>query len=326
MTEREINPISSVGATWPPAEATNNRIRGFYESTVETPSDINTFVSEFEHYKNDLANHPDFDRLSIRTVASLGAISAFDQAGLAIEGAMPIRSQDELMVVYTAWNHPTRRASEEKLGEHREFLGKVATEDRDTHDKVANLNSRGFIPRMIGPSTPEAEKAALVSRFTELYGAFGYDQSQVEELLLDPANTIAYIEDETGVISTAMAERAEIKVEGLGDLTMAEITEAFTLPRRRKEGLYMLISGYLTAQLVEGSHQTLDVLYGEGNLAVPGVVIAAHQNGRRLSYMDREWLGITQPNFGILEQNFHVSDGEETRRFNDFALSYVPLD
>ncbi len=37
-------------------------------------------------------------------------------------------------------------------------------------------------------------------------------------------------------------------------------------------------------------------------------------------------LGVRQLDFGILQQNFRIEDGVETRKYNDFALSYVEMD
>jgi hypothetical protein len=325
IEERIINPTSSVGAAWPPEIASNNRMRGFYDSVVKTSADIETFASHFNRYQAEVADHPEIDRLSIRAVVSVGAIATIDCFGINLEGAMPIRGNDELMIVYTAWNDTSRRASEEKLSKHRDFLSITAEKDRDMTDRTAHLLAQGFMPKVIDQFTPRDQKQSMTGRFADLYSAFGYTESEVKELLLNPVNMIAYIEDDQGVVSTAMAERAVIAIKGHGDIKMAEITEAFTLPSHRERGLYQSISGYLINRLVKENSGPLDVIYGESNLAMPGVVIAAHKNGRCFSYLDREELGVSRPNFGILQQNFHVQDGEESRRFNDFALSYVPL-
>ncbi len=125
-----------------------------------------------------------------------------------------------------------------------------------------------------------------------------------------------------------MAEKATITINGFGELSLVEITEASTHPDYRQRGLYRAVSGYLIQHLVSLCRDDavpIDVLYGESNLAMPGVVIAAHQNGRRFSYFDRDSLGCDNSAFGILPQNFAVADGVETRDYNDFAVSYIPL-
>lgn len=317
---------SSIGAIWPPQRASNNRLRGFYNEVVESSTEINSFATQFEHYRQEAVNHPEVDRLSIRAIASIGAISTLEYLGVSIEAGMPLRDETDLFVVYTGWNAPDRTAGEEMLLAHRALISTASQREHRGEDSLARLNAQGFKPKIIDHKTPQDRKVNMVDRFTTLYSAFGYEREEVQQLLLSPSNTIAYIEDPDGVVSTAMAEKVTIPVEGYGDIRMAEITEAFTMPTHRRMGLYESISGYLTERLVMDERDRLDVVYGESNLTMPGVVIAAHQNRRRFSYLDRDRLCVRQPNFGILPQNFRIEDGEETRPYNDFALSYVTFE
>jgi hypothetical protein len=121
-----------------------------------------------------------------------------------------------------------------------------------------------------------------------------------------------------------MAEQATIPIEGYGDLRITEITEAATRPSDRGKGFYTAVSADLIDTL-RGQIQTPpDVIYGECNLAMRGVIVAAHLNGRKFSFYDQSLLGVNQPYFGILRQNFKVEDNTEQRTYNDFALSYFP--
>jgi len=321
----ETSETSSIGAVWPPVVSSNNRIKGFYDTTVTSQQEVDEFALAFSDYQSEVSHSPHLDRLSIRVVASLGAISTLEDRGVSLEAAMPIRGSGDLAVVYTGWNGPERRASDDALRLHHLLLGDVVRMPQHDSDGAERLHEQGFTPRVIDHATPDRDKRSMVERFANLYSAFGYSVAEVEELLLNPANTIAYVENEEGVVSTGMAERATVSVDGFGDLHMAEITEAFTLPAYRKLGLYQAISGNLLARLLDPASPRLEVIYGESNLAMPGVVIAAHKNGRRMSYLDREDLRVREPNFGILQQSFHIEDGEEMRRYNDFAVSYVPF-
>ena len=144
----------------------------------------------------------------------------------------------------------------------------------------------------------------------------------------NPKSTFAYIKKANWVISSPLGGRAVIEVAGEESFRIVEITEASTRVEYRRRGLYKAISGFLIEKLIEESKDTVNpigAIYGETNLAMPGVVFAAVENGRRFSYFDAPWLGINRPDFGILPQNFKVEDGVETRPYNDFALSYVPL-
>lgn len=314
---------SSVGAVWPPEFSSNNRLRGFYETTLEDESDAEQVANALDQYRADAVAQDIADRVSIRAVGTVGAIHVLDQLGVTLEGALPIRDSDRF-VIYTAWNAPDRQASDETLIEHRTLIASMVNYDPRPHA----VRPTPLEVEFIDASTDAKRKAELATKFTDLYGAFGYDQAEVEYLLDDENNIIAFTEDQKGILSTAMAERADIAVDGHGVVRMAEITEAITRPNRRGEGLYREISRQLVSYLKEVSpaRAPLDIIYGESNLTMKGVIIAARQNGRRFSHLDRTDLGISQPNFGILQQNFKVADGVETRQYNDFALSYFALD
>lgn len=321
----KLNPqTSSVGAVWPPEPASNERLKGFYDQVLQDELDAQTFTSEFGKYLSDAVGHPNIDRVSIRVVANTALIPELELAPIELEAAMPIRNNQDQMIFYVGWNDRPRRMSASYFGQHAELLTQTARRASDRQAGIDRLGDSGFTANYLGPDTSDAQKKGLVGQFTDLYGAFGYNQSEVEELLTNPANTIAYVSDGNRAVSTAMAEHAAIQVDGTSDLAIAEITEAFTLPEYREQGLYRSISGFLIERLL-AEDEPLDVIYGESNLAMPGVVIAAHQNGRRLSYLDRDVLGVANPAFGILQQNFSIDDGVEKRPYNDFALSYVPL-
>ena len=159
-----------------------------------------------------------------------------------------------------------------------------------------------------------------------MFDIFGYDEADVAEILNNADNTIIYLEVDGEVVSTAMAERAQIPIAGFGALELYEVTEASTLPNLRELGLYKIASGLLLEHLLnQQATSPVHAIYGESNLAMPGVLIAGHKNGRRFNFFDRRRLSISNPNFGLLQQNFHIDDGREQRPYNDFAVSYLPL-
>lgn len=317
------NQTSSIGAVWPPEPSSFERIRGFYnQGIVDTPQRCQQFVGILEEQQDKLARQTECTRLSVRFVASAGSLAVLDSAGINLEAAIPLAcTGSDMVLAYAATNIPDRRVGAVQVEDHTRLLQKVVAgtiTDLPLHSKL--------LPRCIDRHTAETERAALVPKFTELYRVFGYSFDDVRTLLCNPANTIMYIEDEDDtVVSTAMAERANIEIEGFDTLSLVEITEACTHPTRRGEGLYRYISGLLTRELID--RQAIDpvhAIYGESNLAMPGVLIAGHENGRRFSHFDQKQLGIERTDFGILQQNFCVQDGHEQRPYNDFAVSYIP--
>lgn len=321
MIKETILATSSIGTTWPPAIAPYNRVRGIYDSVISDPDDVARFVDIFGNVQQETESCGEATRLSIRALCTAPAISRIEESGIDVEGAVPLRRQP-LYLTYTSWNSDDRTPSDEIMTNNVRVINQVATSHHS--DMVSRLvGSDSFQPRTINGTTPEATKRALLSEFVGLYAIFGYNQDDVEAILHDENNTIAFAMDDDGITSTAMAERATINIPGAGDLNVVEITEAVTREDQRGRGLYTAVSGHLLDSLRRDP--SVDMVYGESNLAMRGVLRAAHQNGRRFNLLDRQDLGVRGNSFGILRQNFAVNDGVERRPYNDFALSYLPL-
>jgi|GEM_PF-6226446 len=314
---------SSIGAVWPPTVTTHNRLRGFFTEEIVTQATAPGFAEQVAEQQGRLEALEATDRLTIRAVVHAGALATLEDAGLNVEAAIPLANtgHDDLVIAYTGYNEPARGEAIRQLAAHHELLVCADELQPDGKDPMATLQLYGFTHHTVD----RADAERLAPRFHQLYSAFGYTEQDVIELLGSANNTIAYAQHGEHIISTAMAESGSIVVEGLDPLHIIEITEASTHPDYRKRGLYEAISGLLVRQLLEGQGETINALYGESNLAMPGVVFAAAKNGRRFSHFDRISYGLIDPGFGILPQNFHVDDGAERRQYNDFAVSYVPL-
>ncbi len=323
MGEVLFEETSSVGAFWPPEASSYGRMRGFYNKVLHAEG-VESFATNFDKLRTEVANSDDLSRLTIRALGTKATVQALEQRGVGVEGALPIRGSD-LSVIYTAWNASTRQPGDERMAEHAELLDKTVGA-LDAQSSVAQAHPPGkFEPKIIDSSLSEYSKLQLAPGFIELYSVFGYDEEEVRALLINPSNTILYFEGDDGIVSTAMAEHATIEVEEFGSLNMVEVTEATTRPGDRGNGYYRAISRQLVQHLMNETDRPIDILYGESNLTMPGVIISAHKNGRQFSFFDRDKFGSRNPFFGVLQQNFKVEDGTEKRQFNDFALSYVPL-
>jgi hypothetical protein len=329
-TERSTT--SSIGAAWPPIEASNDRLRGFYPEVVATASDADNLAVAFEQSQRATHEHPNATRLSLRAVVEGKLLPTLGEA-MQLEAALPIANTPGQYILYAAWNDPARKPTNAALEGHRSLITQAQSRPLVNGEPFAELLSKGFEPRILTPQTSLAKRRNQKDRFLELYSKFDFNEDDVEELLTSPHNTIAYIENDEGkVISTALAERGSVTVGGYateGILHIAEITEAVTDPAARGRGLYRALSGFLSKCVLEEQRTgqpPLDALYGESNLSSPGVIISAHRNGRKFSMDDASHLGLAhQPHFGILQQSVRVNDGSETRPYNDFALTYIPL-
>jgi hypothetical protein len=276
-----------------------------------------------------------------------------EEAGVQVEAAMPLsipiqgQSRGDHIIAYTGHNLDTRRGlidPELELDSSPvgpQLLWRNVLRERQEAMR-RRLQNQLHIGEISSTSTDE-QRLSLVDEFCDLYLPFGYNESDVRELLENPDNHIVYVQNAEGqIVSTAMAEIARLSIGGLGTLVMAEVTEASTRPEFRGQGLYRLASGALICRLADVSHEAITqgeppihIVYGECNMNMPGVLHAALQNGRRFAASDvilyGPMFGATQRAdqgrlpFGILEQNFRVEDGVVAPgRYNDFALSYVP--
>lgn len=328
MIEQLANQASSIGAVWPPVLSSHERLRGFYSELLESAGETELFIGQFKNYIGELDTIEGASKLSIRVLATKESVNRLDEQNITIEGAIPISVSgskgDDLFVVYAGYNPPDRQISEAKINKHRLLLDSVVSEDvRGNH--TTNVEELGMHIQVVDENKSEENREKLLNKFLALYKIFGYDIEDVREILSNNSITIIFIEDSEGIASTAAAEKAIIPIKGFGNLEMIEITEAYTRPDVRGRGLYRAVSSKLVQFLLENS-AIPHVLYGESNLAMIGVIKAAHQNGRRFNYFDREDLGISQNTFGILQQNFRIEDGVECRSYNDFAISYYNLD
>lgn len=347
----ELNATSSIGAQWPPQPSTQNRIRGFAtERVLSTPDDADWFAEQFTAAESQLSlDGP--SRLSIRAVAEPQTMRMLAERGVPLEAALRLctpvygSGRSDQLVIYAGRNMDHRRAHIDPAIDlasdgPESLIWRPRLEMRE--QQIADRLHAQLYTGEIHAGTDDTERSRLIDEFCDLYEPFGYNRAEVEELLTNPANHIVYVRSHDGqILSTALAETARIEVDGLGELVMAEITEASTRPEYRGQGLYRLASGLLISRLADISHQAIsrgeapiNAIYGESNMNMPGVLQAALKNGRRFSAADaasfgmlfnphvRRELGLAQ--FGVLEQNFRVEDGVVAPgMYNDFALSYV---
>lgn len=325
---RSLETTSSIGAAWPPAYGSHERLRGFYDcGVIDSATECRELAETCEYYAHEVADDSTATRMSLRFIAPAGKLHVLETMGVELEAAIPLHMDDEpLVIAYASANASDRQVTPDLLASHVRLLtevtaGHYAAPHQTTH--TSTDISYGIV--RIGEN--QTQRREIENQFLEMYAMFGYDLADVRQILWSDSNTIAYAEDGGVVVSTAMAERANIKITGFGTLRVCEITEAATRPEYRRQGLYRNVSKFLVNHLLDDhASSPVHAIYGESNLAMPGVLIAGHENGRRFSYFDRGRIGVTRLGFGILQQNFKVADGYETRQYNDFAVLYLPLD
>lgn len=311
-----MSEVSSVGPTWPPEKTSQERVRGFYPRIIEGDSDIDTLI-EAMGATTDTLGDDNITRLAFRAVTRVDQLKTLDGelagSSMGLEAAIPIQHPelDNHSIAYLGANTPQRSIATEHYSAYAERIRRTSQQPRTYTDGTLEL-------KIVDPRNA----AQLVAPFTELYQPFGYNEEETADILKDPGNIIAYINQKGRPVSTAMAEQASIPTEA-GEVNITELTEASTLPQLRGAGLYTLCVGGLVRHIKHS--QNTNALYGESNLSTDRVIHAAHQTGRRFSHNDASGYSIDSTGFGILPQNFSVNDGVETRRYNDFAVGYYEL-
>lgn len=317
---------SSIAAVWPPAFATHNRLRGLYPASVDTAAQMRRFIEEFSYYREQ-ARISGIDRLTIRYVGSAALLHLLRDAGIRVEGAIPLTCAHSHYLIYTGWNSPARAVGAEHLDIHQNLLEQTSSQRVRMNNIQTRAATLGLSVRLLSRTTPLPRREHELPRFSDIYRAFDLGDQDTQELVLDSNNTVAYLVARDGsAVCTALGEQARIPIAGHGILNLYEITEGVTRAEYQSRGLYRGLSAFLVDTIRAESPAPIDAIYGECNLSAPGVVYAARQNGRRFVYDDRHRYGpSTAPDFGILRQNYKVNDAAESREYSDFALTYIDL-
>ncbi|MCX6729391.1 MAG: hypothetical protein NTV95_01915 [Candidatus Saccharibacteria bacterium] len=322
---------SSVGACWPPAESSHERIRGFYPEIIRDETQADSLTEQLAVFQSEFETEPETTRLSIRAVVADDIIEQIGTlaATMPIESAMPlfINRTSAFHIVYFGRNKQLRQVEAEEISDHTTRIISATEKEIYASDPSQDLLQQGYIAEKYS----ELNANDVFNDVCRLYSKFGYDIQDTYDLLNNPSNSVVFARDhETGrVVSTVMAEHANIDMEDetLPVLRVCEFTEAITDPDMRKMGLYKKLSTFLRQSLELDGEEPVHAVYGESNLSSIGVINSAHQTGRTFSRLDTRYeaLRVGTDSFGILQQNFKVIDGYETRAYNDFAVSYYDL-
>lgn len=323
--ERQPAATSSIGAVWPPQPASNNRLKGFYPEVVENMDGLNDFERSF--WESHEGEGRAFDRTTVRFVGSSAILGAALERDMLVEAAMPLAGDANLHMVYVGANTGERQIEPRYLAQHQEVL-------RKSRQAVLQPSVHAAMPSDIHTFRgSEAAANDMHGRFMELYATFGFSENDVAQLLANPDNVIAYLQNTKGeVLSTCLAEQGVIDL-GRVSLSLYEITEAVTRPDVRGQGYYTAVSGSLGRAVVgllapaDAARGKAVAVYGESNLSSPGVIYSGRRNGRVVVADSMPYTSRQVPvHWGILQQNYKVNDGADPREYNDFALTYLPIE
>ena len=308
---------SSIGALWPPDEASFERIKGIYSNgIVEDKSSLSEILVQVDAVREGFGDER-FTRVSIRAVVdrdflerSLGeddGLVEHIEAMFSLEGAQEAFRESAL--VYFGTNSKSRNSIE--IDRVMENYDAAMNYDFVSPEEVLKrVNDIGY-DLMILEGNPDDN---LVNQVSELYQRFGWAKDQVAEILANPSNIIAVAQKDGEIVSAGIAEMAEVPI-GDNTLRIVEITEAATKEEHARRGLYTAVSTTLLKELAGRSVNAevfggkVDLVYGECNGLAPGVLKTAKVQGRTFA--------IENGFNGYLSQHVPIEGEPKITKFND---------
>jgi|GEM_PF-2167881 len=318
---RDPAPSSVGNIEYPPGPASEQRRKGIFHSVIEQSGD-------FVELSQDLAAFP-FDaettRYSIRTFVTANALLALSPSQRAsvtpfVEGIIPLHgcgndAFEDVCLVYTGRNHPSRITPPDEAAEAIERVNRIFH-----HDLPPPTSSAGQLSYAI-LSEDDREDPRVLADMAGLYRAFGWEPDDVTSLLTNRHNVLIAARDEGHIVSTGMAERAEIPVRRAANtipFIMYELTEAATLPSHRGRGIYTQVAAELMSYL---SRTDVNLAYAESNVRAEGVLRAGKRLGRRTSTDALASFGFPPR---LLERHVRISEGPGDNRPEDAKNDLLP--
>jgi hypothetical protein len=322
----EQRDTSSIGPQWPPNKSSFNRIKGIYTNGVVR--DSKTFVSVVNNIKDLATQQTKIDRLSIRVIADNNVwrenspmLEGIGEVIMPLDGTSDVFSNSSIL--YLGINSPERQSDNNDL---RKAINNVECAIRKKPvsfiEAINRVCNQGFYLSILTLSDRSTNNE-IINQMTELYKRFGWERSDVVEILGKPNNIIAIAKNNNEIVSAGIAEISTIQLQDNSRLRMAEITEAATDERYQKKGLYSSVVAKLMMELAMNESQ-IDLVFGECNGNELGVLNTARSLGRTFSYeiATREQL----PFKGFLPQHVPIAGQPRNTPYNDLFPSYITKD
>lgn len=327
-TPTEAIPSSVGPLSWPPsADKENNRKRGVFRRIIDSPSFLNRFIHRFS--KMELSE--DITRISGRIFVTndslisalgnnLGVIDPYIEAVIPLQGS-GVSQLEDVSLVYLGKNAESRMLPSSEIIHELETAKSIFTST-----EPSKFHSHEGIDFTILNDSLRTD-VEIQRQFNDLYSAFGWNEEDVAKILNNQNNLLVGAFKNAILISTGMAERAEvnlIKGNERFDFVMYEITEAATREEFRGNGLYLAVALIINRLL---SETDANLVFGESNLAAPGVLKAAYRQGRHSALNKLSELGLTEK---PLRQPVRISAGINDKRpkqlKNDLLVTYLTRD
>lgn len=317
---------SSVGPlSWPPTiDAENNRKRGMFRKIIESGVMLDRLTSRFSRFELT----EDVSRVSARIFVTDSAFREVLQMeprhlDSMVEAIIPLKGSgipelDDVLLVYLGKNSDSRNLPQTEVDKEISRANEIfSLEEPPKYHSHEGIDFTVLDPTL-------RQDAEIQNQFADLYSAFGWNVDDVAKILSNQDNLLVAAFNQGLLISTGMAEKAVVPLirgDKRFDLTMYEITEAATREEYRGNGLYLSVALIINRLLADGD---ANLVFGESNLAAPGVLKAAYRQGRHSTLNNLREYGISEK---PLRQPVRISGGVNDNRpkhmKNDLLVTYL---
>ncbi len=287
--------VSSIGATFPPAEESvlydrlNNRVKGFCTESIESIEELVEMLSKLDSVRESArANRVTARFLINKKVTIPEELKGNIEALLELDGDF-----SEHNLVYYGKNFDGRKAKEESISRQRDEAEKI--------DRAHLLN--GFIPleiitrdnlslRAVKPPVNQQEFDSFVADLKDLYEksylgdyAFPITTETVASLVRRDTNLVTVIQDRANgkILSVGVGETMKIPLSIRGErkiLFIAEMSDAATPLEYASRGYYSAIAHEISRELMKIG---VDLVYGEARASSTSVQRVCKKSGRKLA-------------------------------------------
>lgn len=327
VPDHEAGSESSIGGIGEPQPASFHRLKGFYQHFIDTPSSFLGLFNQFLTGLNRLEENGDYTRVQHRAIFEGDLLRHYGPSlGQWAEAAVPLDSGHlgtEPVLVYMAANTISRRQNNDDLLniDINANEAKLVT-PRQPAEIFERSRNRGYDIALL--SEEERHNDNVVDQVASLYERFGWERTDVGNMLSNPSNILAVARYGGEIVSSGIGEMAVIPLQDT-QFRIAELTEAATDSAHENNGCYSAISATLLFELARRSREEgifggeIDLVFGESNGLSQGVLCVAANQGRTFSTDTVVRYGLRSP--GILRQQVPISGPQRNTEYNDLIVS-----
>jgi GNAT superfamily N-acetyltransferase len=262
---------SSIGSTMGIRQACDERLKGFENNLIITPSDLAEFEGMFREAQTRASDSPEITRTSIRAVMQESLLPLLSdymngclEATIGIE--KPIDGMKGYVLAYFGANTESRGGQRLDRSEYERRITNAEPKESETvWEKIRRVEHRFEVRPLAMDSTTDSERETIAGLLNE---TFGYTEEQTRRILDDQNHIVLGAVREGSIVGLVMAETAYVPLFSGGawvdTLAITEETNVVTVPEWQGKGVHTLLAARLMAFL---SQFETDIVCSESNLS-----------------------------------------------------------